>query len=75
MGWKLWRCYQNGGVNQEGRKQTFVSARYELHRASPISKCTCTIERSINGMVFWWPIVVPGGVAAAVDKRVFDISH
>jgi hypothetical protein len=26
-------------------------------------------------MVFWWPIVVPGGVAAAVDKRVFDISH
>ena len=75
MGWKLWRCYQNGGVDQEGRKQAFVSARYELHRASPIGKCTCTIEKSINGMVFWSPMVILGRVAVAVNRRVVDISH
>jgi hypothetical protein len=63
MGWKLWRRYQNGGLDQEGREQAFVSARYELHRASSIDKvCTCTIDRSINGTVFWLPMVIRAGL-------------
>jgi len=63
MGWKLWRRYQNGGLDQEGREQAFVSARYELHRASPIDRvCTCTIDRSINSTVFWLPMVIRAGL-------------
>jgi hypothetical protein len=67
MGWKLWRCYQNGGLDQEGREQAFVSARYELHRASPIgTACTCTIDRSIK----WHGVLAADGYSRRVAVAV-----